>query len=226
MSLSPINITFSVGTLPNGATYTPQQFLNALPSYLSGQIDASAFLPGGTSAIGLPGSDQGLYMDYTQTPPQLRVWSSTAGRYVGDQTEVPIGSIVAYAGATIPNNYLECIGQSVSVASYPDLYAALGGLSSPFTPVDGSNFTLPDLRGRAVIGEGTGSGLSGRTFATKLGAETTTIAGSNLPVLGVSTVGTSGSTSTAIASVNYSGTGTPISNMPPVIVLKYIIRAF
>jgi microcystin-dependent protein len=217
MSLSPINITWSVGTLPGGSTYSPQDFLNALPTYLSGSIDASAFLPGGASTT-MPGSDAGLYMDYSNTPPTLKVWNSTLGRYTGDQTEFPIGGITAYAGATIPSNYLECIGQTVAVASYPDLYAALGGLGSPFTPVDASNFTLPDLRSRTIVGAGTGTGLTTRSFASDFGTE-------DLPSL-TNATGTvqSGTGATVVTGVSYSG-GRTDANTQPSMALKWIIRA-
>ncbi len=40
---------------------------------------------------------------------------------------VPIGGIVIYAGQTIPKNYLECKGQTVTTADYFTLYEKLNG---------------------------------------------------------------------------------------------------
>jgi microcystin-dependent protein len=47
---------------------------------------------------------------------------------------------------------------------------------------DGSTtFNLPDSRGRAVIGEGTGAGLTARTLAGTVGAETHTLITAEMP---------------------------------------------
>lgn len=54
-----------------------------------------------------------------------------------------IGSIQFYAGA-LPAGVLLCDGQSYDEIDYPDLYAALGGV--------GGVFSVPDLRGRFIIG--------------------------------------------------------------------------
>lgn len=59
---------------------------------------------------------------------------------------VPIGGIVAYAGAVLPPHWLPCVGQTLQHAEYPQLHAALSPQS------DDSTFTLPDLRGRVIVG--------------------------------------------------------------------------
>lgn len=58
---------------------------------------------------------------------------------------VPIGALVPFAGATPPANWLLAYGQTLVRADYLELAAALGFTS-------GTNFTLPDLRGRTVAG--------------------------------------------------------------------------
>lgn len=58
---------------------------------------------------------------------------------------VPIGALVPFAGATAPANWLFAYGQSLVRADYLELAEALGFVS-------GTNFTLPDLRGRVVAG--------------------------------------------------------------------------
>jgi microcystin-dependent protein len=63
---------------------------------------------------------------------------------------VPSGSTIAYSGNTAPAGWLFCNGQSVTVASFPELHTAIGytyGGSGP-------NFNLPDLRQRFVVGKG------------------------------------------------------------------------
>lgn len=67
-----------------------------------------------------------------------------------------IGTIFPVMLATIPDNMLLCDGTSQLRVDYPLLYAAL---DSAFI-VDADHFVTPDLRGRTVIGAGTGSGLS------------------------------------------------------------------
>lgn len=77
----------------------------------------------------------------------------------------PCGSIMPFAGATIPAGWLLCDGAAVSRTTYSSLYAALGGISSPWGQGNGSTtFNLPDLRTRVPVGKN-GSG----TFST-LGA--------------------------------------------------------
>lgn len=66
--------------------------------------------------------------------------------------DVPIGTILDYAGNTIPDGYLECDGSAVSRTAYPRLFAAIGTL---WGAGDGSTtFNLPDLRCRSAIGAG------------------------------------------------------------------------
>lgn len=85
---------------------------------------------------------------------------------------VPVGALVPFAGATAPANWLFAYGQSLVRADYLELATALGVLA-------GTNFTLPDLRGRVVAGRdnmgGTPanrltSGVSGVDGATLLAA--------------------------------------------------------
>lgn len=77
----------------------------------------------------------------------------------------PCGSIMPFAGATIPAGWLLCDGAAVSRTTYSSLFAALGGISSPWGLGNGSTtFNLPDLRTRVPVGKN-----SSGTFAN-LGA--------------------------------------------------------
>lgn len=76
----------------------------------------------------------------------------------------PPGAIIAFAGATAPTGWLECAGQSVLRATYPNLFTAIGTV---FGALDGSSFSLPDLRGEFIRGWDHGKGVDpGRTFAS------------------------------------------------------------
>lgn len=88
------------------------------------------------------------------------------------------GKIVAF-GMTLPAGYLACDGSAVSRSTYATLFSTIG---TTWGTGDGSTtFNLPDLRGRAPIGSGTGSGLTARTLAQTVGAETVQLVTSELP---------------------------------------------
>jgi microcystin-dependent protein len=66
---------------------------------------------------------------------------------------VPIGTLLPYAGATIPYGYLLCDGGEVEIAKFRDLYNVIGDLyGTPQLGAPGLTFVLPDLRGRFPLG--------------------------------------------------------------------------
>jgi len=71
-----------------------------------------------------------------------------------------IGTLFPLITDVIPDGALECDGATYNRVDYPNLYAAL---ASPYI-VDADTFTVPDLRGRTIIGAGAGAGLS--TYAS------------------------------------------------------------
>ena len=71
----------------------------------------------------------------------------TAG---GASDNFPIGSIIAYGGTELPNNWLICDGSEVSRTAYKDLFDNIG---TAYGEGDGSTtFNLPDMRGKVGIG--------------------------------------------------------------------------
>jgi microcystin-dependent protein len=84
--------------------------------------------------------------------------------------DAPIGVVNPFAGATAPSNWLLCDGSSLSTTTYANLFAviayAYGG--------SGANFSLPDLRGRAIAGkDNMGGTAASRLTATVLTAANT-----------------------------------------------------
>ena len=80
------------------------------------------------------------------------------------------GVIQMFGGSTPPAGWLLCDGSAVSRTTYAVLFAAIG---TTWGAGDGSTtFNLPDLRGRAPIGAGKGSGLTARTLGDSVGVET------------------------------------------------------
>lgn len=63
---------------------------------------------------------------------------------------VPAGTIVPFAGASAPQGWLLCAGQTVNRFVYSSLFSAIG---ATYGAGDGSTtFAVPDLRGRMVLG--------------------------------------------------------------------------
>lgn len=57
---------------------------------------------------------------------------------------VPSGSVVMWMTDTVPVGWLECAGASILRTSYAALFAVIG---TKYGNMDGTHFTLPDLRG-------------------------------------------------------------------------------
>jgi microcystin-dependent protein len=80
-----------------------------------------------------------------------------------------IGEIIAFAGSESPKiNWLVCDGSEVLIATYPDLYIVIG---DAYGAASADHFKLPDFRGRALAGNGAGTGLSPVTVGQKYGEE-------------------------------------------------------
>lgn len=65
---------------------------------------------------------------------------------------IPAGTIIQYAGATEPTDWLFCDGRAVSRTTFAQLFAAIG---TTYGSGDGNTtFNLPDMRGRFPLGCG------------------------------------------------------------------------
>lgn len=82
---------------------------------------------------------------------------------------IPAGTMILFGGTSTPSGWFWCDGSAYSRTTYAALFAAIG---TTWGVGDGSTtFNVPDLRGRAPIGVGQGSGLTNRTLGSKLGEE-------------------------------------------------------
>lgn len=86
----------------------------------------------------------------------------------------PVGAITAWSAAAAPTGWLLCDGSSQLRATYPDLFAVIG---VTFGTVDGTHFTLPDLRDRVPLGKGTTHAVIGATG----GEETHVLSAGEMP---------------------------------------------
>jgi microcystin-dependent protein len=160
---------------------------------------------------------------------------------------VPVGAVVAYGSSTAPKGWLSCLGQEVYRGDYPDLFAVIGttyGVGNGTT-----TFNLPNLSGRVVVGQGSGSGLTSRSMGATGGAETHTLTTGEIPSHSHTSNATGGGlglmtadgNNTAVGvdasavepnvyaapvalSINDAGGGGAHNNMQPFAVLNYIIR--
>ena len=83
-----------------------------------------------------------------------------------------LGQIAIFAGNFAPRGWALCHGQILSIASNTALFSLLG---TQYGGNGSTTFALPDLRGRAPIGGGTGPGLSPRRIGERGGSQTHTL---------------------------------------------------
>lgn len=147
-------------------------------------------------------------------------------------SSLPSGVMLPYGGSTIPSGFLACDGSSLLRATYPNLFTAIG---TTWGSADGTHFNVPDTRGRTLIGDGTGSGLTARTLGTQnigeethaltiaeLAAHTHTIDLYNTPGTGTHAELSAGSFANTEATSS-TGSGTAHNVMQPSAVVKHII---
>ena len=152
-----------------------------------------------------------------------------------DRLLFPVGTILNWTTTTVPKGWLLCDGTGYAIATYPELYAAIG---TNFGSSGG--FQVPNFASRTPYGAfGSLGTLVGEATVTLTGAQTGfkshyhTIAdfsteGSSLADTGSSAsaaynrVDTGGFTST-VAAANAASSHT---NLQPYISLSFIIKAF
>lgn len=105
----------------------------------------------------------------------------------------PIGTILAYSGATLPEGYLSCNGASLLRADYPELFAAIGTI---YGAADADHFNLPAYNTSSLFLQGS------TTAGTVKAAGLPNIAGTFGPV---SSGNTTTPSATGMATVTDSG---------------------
>lgn len=89
-----------------------------------------------------------------------------------------LGMILPVAFNYAPRGWNLCAGQILPINQYQAIFALLG---TYFGGNGTTNFALPDLRGRAPIGCGTGQGLAPCEMGQQGGTPTATLLPANLP---------------------------------------------
>jgi microcystin-dependent protein len=93
-------------------------------------------------------------------------------------TEPYIGEVITVPYTFCPRSYAEAAGQLLPISQNTALFALIG----TFYGGNGvTTFALPDLRGRAIVHEGEGPGLSPQTIGEQSGATSVTLTTSQMP---------------------------------------------
>jgi microcystin-dependent protein len=119
---------------------------------------------------------------------ELPLWALDSGTWFDLRTAAgghsDIGRVAWYAGAA-PMGCAPCDGTQYRADIYAACYTYLGGSGSPFgiATVSGHGvFSVPDAKGRSIVGSGLGTGLTSRSIGAKYGTETQVIgANTHLP---------------------------------------------
>lgn len=133
-------------------------------------------------------------------------------------TDPFIGEIMMFAGQYCPRNWIEANGELITISQYQSLFSVIG---NQFGGDGKTTMRLPDLRGRLPMGFGQGPDLSNRDLGAKVGQEKSTIA-----VGGAEIKYQEGADETAKSVKIVEGVNTEISNIPPVLVIKFCISLY
>jgi microcystin-dependent protein len=229
-------------SLPNSAPITLDQPYGGILDQATGVT--------GTPVVEATYSDfiQSLWQFFrvTGTTPNELAENTTNGFQLFDSIEkylCPVGTIKIWPSDTIPDGWVLCDGTAYSTTEYADLYALIGTNYG----YGAGTFLVPDFSDRFILSKGT----SYPTLGAKAGAETHTLTIAETPahyhlngvaddkvasfVYGGVTTGVPGSASeslkTEVDSRIYQGktsnigSGTGHNNMPPYIVMNFIIKA-
>jgi len=85
---------------------------------------------------------------------RLNLVELLAHRHAGTGQVMPTGTVLDYAGSSAPGGYVLCDGATYdgTLSAYADLFAVIGLTYGG----SGTNFQVPDLRGRVSAGRDTG----------------------------------------------------------------------
>jgi microcystin-dependent protein len=144
-------------------------------------------------------------------------------------SQVPVGTIIAYAGNSIPRGWLLCDGSKKDKQRFLNLFKAIqytyGG--------SGGTFQVPDLQGRVAIGDGQGANLSSRKLGQRDGKEIVALSVEQIPAHahvivahrdGAGFGGVDEGGGQERVKTEKAGGGQPHENMPPFLVIRYLIK--
>ncbi|MFC4163614.1 phage tail protein [Epilithonimonas zeae] len=97
---------------------------------------------------------------------------------ISAQSEPFVGQIMFVPYNFAPVGWRDCDGSILSIAEYSTLFQLIG---TTYGGNGQTTFALPDMRGRVVIDDGNGAGLSPYVLGQKGGTETVTLTVNQMP---------------------------------------------
>jgi len=142
------------------------------------------------------------------------VFPQQQGQGQADPSGPPmLGEVRLFAFNFAPGGWALCDGTILPIADYSALFSILG---TTYGGNGRTTFALPDLRGRGVVGVGTGAGLTERRLGRSSGDETVTLTTNQLAAHAHSVASSSASTSAT-------GAGQAHDNIQPWQGINYIV---
>lgn len=210
---------------------TGDKYYNSTNDLIYTATSSSAWNNGETPSITslyLNEVDNKLYRYYNNTMNVLESGNSGGG-------SLKIGTIIPYAGDTLPTGYLYCDGSAISRTTYSDLFSVIG---TTYGNGNGTTtFNLPNLKGRVPVGyDSTQTEFDnlGETGGEKTHQLVITEIPSHDHKIFIDSTGTGGKwgpTGTVQQSTNtytatgVTGGGEAHNNLQPFLVVNYIIKA-
>ncbi len=229
---------------PAIAAYATGQVFGFVPANTNTQDSTlNVNAKGATTIKRFGGVDVGAG-DLVAGQPYLVYYNGTHFYLVMPLNSTPSGSIQMYVGSSAPTGWLLCDGTSYLRSGYLPLF---GVISTTYGAADGTHFNVPDFRGRAPMGAGTGTGggtsgtgaptggsaLTARALGAWLGEETHVLTTPEIPshthTIGGSIAIQGGvqdaySPSQPNTTTGNTGGGGAHQNMSPVMTVNFIIK--
>ena len=152
-SSTAVATTAFVGTAVANLVDSAPATLNTLDELALALGDDANFATTTATAIGLKAPLASPALTGTPTAPTAAVGTNTTQIATTEFVQVanPTGAVIAFAGSSAPTGWLLCFGQTVSRTTYATLFAVLSTTYNTGGEA-GTDFRLPDLRGRTVAG--------------------------------------------------------------------------
>ncbi len=155
----------------------------------------------------------GMAFSHAQPTLSMQYLIAANGVYPsGGGSAVSIGQVAAFGGNYLPSGWLPADGSLVSISDYSTLFSLVG---TRFGGNGTTNFALPDLRGRTIVGAGAGPGLTAVALGEAFGDTLMTLTMAQLPAHDHTLMG-GGDT-------GLTGGGMPLSLRQPSLGLNYLI---
>ena len=149
------------------------------------------------------------------------------------------GEIRIFGGTFAPVGWAFCDGSLLPISEYVELFTLIG---TTYGGDGQTTFAVPDLRGRAIVSQGQGPGLSNCVIGQAGGTETVTLVAAQIPPHGIATSASPSTSRRPKQALAKGGAYAPLAsatgamhlvggsqghpNMPPFLTLNFIICLF